>query len=102
MRWDLCIDTRIGEPRVFLSSLTGLICGALIPIIDRPCGTLPRNPLSDHCGLGTLCPLYMEQVNLGLVGGGIVGGGVCHALHHKASLLASRLGVRLHLTRIAI
>jgi len=44
----------------------------------------------------------MEQVNIGLVGGGTVGGGVWQALQRNGDLMAARLGVRLHVTRIAV
>jgi homoserine dehydrogenase len=44
----------------------------------------------------------MQQVNLGLIGGGTVGGGVFAAWHRNRTLLASRLGVRINLVRIAV
>jgi homoserine dehydrogenase len=44
----------------------------------------------------------MQQVNLGLIGGGTVGGGVFAAWQRNGTLLASRLGVRIHLARIAV
>ena len=44
----------------------------------------------------------MEQVNLGLVGGGTVGGGVWQALQRNGDLMAARLGVRLNVTRMAV
>jgi homoserine dehydrogenase len=44
----------------------------------------------------------MQQVNLGLIGGGTVGGGVFAAWQRNGALLASRLGVRIHLARIAV
>lgn len=44
----------------------------------------------------------MEQVNLGLIGGGTVGGGVYQALARHGELLAQRLGTRLTLTRVAV
>ncbi|MEY3547279.1 MAG: hypothetical protein RLZZ313_1641, partial [Verrucomicrobiota bacterium] len=43
----------------------------------------------------------MEQVNLGLVGGGTVGGGVWQALQRNGDLMAARLGVRLNVVRMA-
>jgi homoserine dehydrogenase len=36
----------------------------------------------------------MQQANLGIVGGGTVGGGVFDALQRNGGLLASRAGVR--------
>jgi homoserine dehydrogenase len=47
-------------------------------------------------------PLLMQQVNLGMIGAGTVGGGVFHALHHNGDLMAARLGVRLVLSKIAV
>ena len=44
----------------------------------------------------------MEQVNLGLVGGGTVGGGVWQALQRNGDLMAARLGLRLNVTRMAV
>jgi homoserine dehydrogenase len=44
----------------------------------------------------------MQQVNLGMIGGGTVGGGVYQALHRNAELLAARLGLQLRLRRIAV
>ncbi len=44
----------------------------------------------------------MQQVNLGLVGGGTVGGGVWNALQRNGSLMASRLGVELRIVNVAV
>ena len=44
----------------------------------------------------------MEMVNLGLIGGGTVGGGVIRALRRNGSLMASRLGVTLTVRRVAV
>ena len=44
----------------------------------------------------------MEQVNLGLIGGGTVGGGVVQALARNGELMACRLGVRLRVVRVAV
>lgn len=44
----------------------------------------------------------VEQVNLGIVGGGTVGGGVYQALHHNGALMASRMGVRFHVVKMAV
>ncbi len=44
----------------------------------------------------------MQQVNLGIVGGGTVGSGVFEALQRNGALMASRLGVALNLTRVAV
>jgi homoserine dehydrogenase len=44
----------------------------------------------------------METVNLGLIGGGTVGGGVIRALRRNGALMTSRLGVELNLRRVAV
>jgi homoserine dehydrogenase len=44
----------------------------------------------------------METVNLGLIGGGTVGGGVIRALRRNGALMASRLGVNLAIRRVAV
>lgn len=44
----------------------------------------------------------MQQVNFGIVGGGTVGGGVLSALERNGSLLESRLGLSLNVTRVAV
>ncbi|HKQ40732.1 MAG TPA: homoserine dehydrogenase [Verrucomicrobiae bacterium] len=44
----------------------------------------------------------MQQVNLGIVGGGTVGGGVYAALQRNGALMASRLGIRLHIVHMAV
>lgn len=44
----------------------------------------------------------MQQVNIGLVGGGTVGGALVSALAGSGDLLAARLGIRLQIARIAV
>ncbi|MEJ0089461.1 MAG: homoserine dehydrogenase [Limisphaerales bacterium] len=44
----------------------------------------------------------MQQVNLGIVGGGTVGSGVFEALRRNGTLMAARLGVGLQIIRIAV
>ena len=44
----------------------------------------------------------MQQVTLGIIGGGTVGGGVYAALQRNGTLMASRLGLRLHIARMAV
>ena len=44
----------------------------------------------------------MQQANLGLVGGGTVGGGVFQAIQRNGALVASRLGVRLSVAKVAV
>jgi len=44
----------------------------------------------------------MQQVNLGIIGGGTVGGGVYEALSRNGSLLASRIGADVKVHRVAV
>jgi homoserine dehydrogenase len=44
----------------------------------------------------------MQQVNLGMIGGGTVGSGVCHALNLNGELMASRIGVKVRLRKVAV
>lgn len=44
----------------------------------------------------------MQQVNLGMIGGGTVGSGVFHHLQQNGNLMAARLGVKLAFRRIAV
>ncbi len=44
----------------------------------------------------------MQQVNLGLIGGGTVGSGVYHHLQVNGGLLESRLGVKIALRKVAV
>lgn len=44
----------------------------------------------------------MQQVNLGLIGGGTVGGGVWAALQRNGALMASRLGLQLCVAGVAV
>jgi homoserine dehydrogenase len=44
----------------------------------------------------------MQQVGLGIIGGGTVGGGVFQAVQRNGALMASRLGVGLRVVRMAV
>ena len=44
----------------------------------------------------------MRQVNIGICGGGTVGGGVFQAIQRNGALMASRLDVRLNVARVAV
>jgi homoserine dehydrogenase len=44
----------------------------------------------------------MQQVNLGMIGGGTVGSGVVHALQLNGGLMSSRIGVKLRIAKIAV
>jgi homoserine dehydrogenase len=44
----------------------------------------------------------MQQVNLGMLGGGTVGSGVFHALQLNAGLISSRIGVRINIRKVAV
>ncbi|HXR04361.1 MAG TPA: homoserine dehydrogenase [Verrucomicrobiae bacterium] len=43
----------------------------------------------------------MQQVNLGMIGGGTVGSGVFHALQLNGELMASRIGVKVTIRKVA-
>ncbi len=44
----------------------------------------------------------MQQVNLGMIGGGTVGSGVFHAWQKNGGLMAARLGVKIQFRKIAV
>jgi homoserine dehydrogenase len=44
----------------------------------------------------------MRQVNLGMIGGGTVGSGVFHALQINGGLMASRIGVKVAVRKVAV
>jgi homoserine dehydrogenase len=44
----------------------------------------------------------MQEVNVGMIGGGTVGSGVYHAWTRNGGLLAARLGVGIHFRKIAV
>ena len=44
----------------------------------------------------------MQQVNLGMIGGGTVGSGVFHAWQTNGDLMAARLGVKINFRKIAV
>src|SRR5947207_15872758 len=44
----------------------------------------------------------MQQVNLGMIGGGTVGSGVFHALQLNGGLMSSRIGVKVNVRKIAV
>ncbi len=44
----------------------------------------------------------MQKVTLGLIGGGTVGGGVYQAIRKNGELMASRLGVKLRIAKVAV
>jgi homoserine dehydrogenase len=44
----------------------------------------------------------MQQVNLGMIGGGTVGSGVFHALQLNGALMASRTGVSVNVRKVAV
>jgi len=44
----------------------------------------------------------MQQVNLGVIGGGTVGSGVFHALQLNGRLMASRIGVKVAVRKVAV
>ncbi len=47
-------------------------------------------------------PAPMQQINLGIIGGGTVGGGVFQAIQRNGALISSRLGARLHIAKMVV
>ena len=62
---------------------------------------MDKKELSPQPNLGNLCA-PMQQVNLGIVGGGTVGGGVLQAIQRNGALVSSRLGIRLHIAKMVV
>jgi homoserine dehydrogenase len=60
-----------------------------------------RNALSATSFPGKLFAL-MQQVNLGMLGGGTVGSGVFHAWQQNGDLMAARLGVKIAFRKTAV
>ena len=44
----------------------------------------------------------MHEVNLGMIGGGTVGSGVFRALQLNGDLMASRIGVKVNVRKVAV
>src|SRR5262245_51555837 len=44
----------------------------------------------------------MQQVNLGIIGGGTVGSGVFHALQRNGELLSSRIAMKVKVRKVAV
>ncbi len=61
----------------------------------------PQIGLSAPVACGTLNG-SMQQINVGMIGGGTVGSGVFHHWQRNGQLMASRLGVGLRLTKVAV
>lgn len=61
-----------------------------------------KKGLSRYGSVGMVSGSSMQQVNLGMIGGGTVGGGVYYHLQRNAALMASRLGIRINLVKIAV
>jgi homoserine dehydrogenase len=84
--------------RVFLIQAPGrLRYGAEAPDLRQGF----KNGLFPDSFRGKLCA-PMQQVNLGMIGGGTVGSGVFHALQLNGGLMASRIGVRVAVRKIAV
>src|ERR1035438_4776753 len=54
------------------------------------------------CPISRQAVRSMQQVNLGMIGGGTVGSGVFHAWQKNGGLMAARLGVKLGFRKIAL
>jgi homoserine dehydrogenase len=75
----------------------GFVDGAYVRI-DESAGSFSLSPGATPGKLAAL----VQQVNLGIIGGGTVGGGVFQALQRNGPLMASRLGVALRIVKIAV
>lgn len=51
---------------------------------------------------GKLSVVFMQEFNLGMIGGGTVGSGVFHALQRNGDLLAARIGARLRVRKVSV
>ena len=71
---------------------------SLDPEWKRSAAKKKLSPALIHGSLSGL----MRQVNLGIIGGGTVGGGVYQAIQRNGALMASRLGVELHVVQVAV
>ncbi len=67
----------------------------------RPATDRAKIELSARPFRGKLCA-SMQQVNLGMIGGGTVGSGVFHALQLNGGLLSSRIGVKVAVRKVAV
>ena len=60
-----------------------------------------RSGLSGRVSL-SLLGAFMDQIDIGMIGGGTVGSGVFHALQQNADLMAARIGLRLGIGKVAV
>ena len=88
---------RFGEPGEEIELLSGHLESA---VRARPL-EFREKELSLRRVPGNLSAL-MRDVQLGMIGGGTVGSGVVNALLRNGDLLASRIGVRVKLRRVAV
>ncbi|MDB6032431.1 MAG: Homoserine dehydrogenase [Verrucomicrobiales bacterium] len=64
---------------------------------------LNQNPVVLRLNCGQARRSYcMQQINLGIIGGGTVGGGVYQAVQRNGLLMTSRLGVELSIVKVAV
>ncbi len=70
----------------------------LAQFVARVLARITLSPCSFRGKLGFL----MQQVNLGIIGGGTVGSGVFLHLQRNGALMASRLGIKIHLVKVAV
>jgi homoserine dehydrogenase len=69
--------------------------------MEISCAKSIKKGLSGNGFQGNL-PVLMQQVNIGIIGGGTVGGGVVKGLQVNGALMASRLGVQLRVAKVAV
>ena len=76
-------------------------CAAILCAVLAKCSGAFKKELSRR-GFQGMLPALMEQVSLGIIGSGTVGGGVYQAIQRNGDLMASRLGVRLRVAKVAV
>jgi homoserine dehydrogenase len=66
-----------------------------------------KDKSKSHCPLAQIAASsasdnFMHEVNLGMIGGGTVGSGVFRALQLNGDLMASRIGVKVNVRKVAV
>ena len=90
-----------GIDKTFSSDLAILnVSKAVFASIEAIFTILDLSSHADLCNFMLLA--LMRQINVAIIGGGTVGGGVYKALRQNGRLLASRLGVQLSVTRVVV
>jgi homoserine dehydrogenase len=62
----------------------------------------PKNLNCFACSFSAVFAPIMQEVNVGMIGGGTVGSGVFHALQQNGALMAARIGVNVQIRQVAV